>query len=241
MFRIGYIIGLLAIAFNTNDVLSKESSKLINTINEFCWNFRQNKNLCLDFNDKCLWYNYNNRTFCAPNDIDTQNAFNYSYLILDESKIDELNNDTNTIQKIFGKTNKKNLRHSKVNIVNSFNLKSCGDSNDVAQNVQINIEPVLPQTDYTLFLDAELSKEITSGTSNYAVTLNGIPFSPSTEDLCNEINKSNITCPLKVGHLESQSKGTIPTGVSGKVIIKNQWFNQYNERILCLQFTILLA
>ena len=110
MFRIGYIIGLLAIAFNTNDVLSKESSKLINTINEFCWNFRQNKNLCLDFNDKCLWYNYNNRTFCAPNDIDTQNA----YSVLDESFKNEMVNLNQTRDYIFniymhGYINSKNI------------------------------------------------------------------------------------------------------------------------------------
>ena len=122
--------------------------------------------------------------------------------------------------------------------VSSFTLKSCGDSTDIAQNIQLDIDPKLPQTDYTLYLDADLSKEVTKGTSTYDITLNYIPFQPTVNDLCTEVANSNITCPLLQGPLAMQSKGSIPTGVSGIIVIKNEWKNDVDERILCMQFTI---
>jgi hypothetical protein len=124
------------------------------------------------------------------------------------------------------------------NTVSSFTYKSCGTSSDIAQNLKLDVSPVLPQTDYTLFLSTDLSKEVTGGTSKYSISFNGIPFSPTTNDLCDEIAKSNTTCPLYVGNYVSESKGTIPSGVSGKVIIKNEWFNTESERILCMEYTI---
>jgi len=124
------------------------------------------------------------------------------------------------------------------NTVSSFTYKSCGTSSDIAQNLKLDVSPVLPQTDYTLFLNTDLSKEVTGGTSKYSISFNGIPFSPTTNDLCEEIANSNTTCPLYVGNYASQSKGTIPSGVSGKVIIKNEWFNTESERILCMEYTI---
>ena len=122
--------------------------------------------------------------------------------------------------------------------VTQFLYKSCGTSTDIAQNLYLGIFPELPQTDYTLYLGADLSQEVNQGTSKYSVTYNFIPLSPSTEDLCTEINKSNITCPLNVSHIASESKGTVPSGLSGTVVIKNEWFDVSGARILCMQFNI---
>jgi hypothetical protein len=123
----------------------------------------------------------------------------------------------------------------------SFAYKSCGTSTDLAQNLKMNIDPQLPQTDYTFYLDYDLSKDIKGGISQYDVNFNGIPMSPTKEVLCDEIAKSNITCPINAGHVESQSKGTVPTGISGKAVIKNQWFNENNERVLCIEYTMKLS
>jgi hypothetical protein len=124
--------------------------------------------------------------------------------------------------------------------VTQFLMKSCGKSDDLAQNIILNVEPVLPQSDYTLFLDADLSQIVNQGTSKYSVTYNFIPLSPTTEDLCTEIAKSNITCPLN-NTIASESKGTVPKGLSGTVVIKNEWFDVSNARILCMQFTIKIS
>lgn len=121
--------------------------------------------------------------------------------------------------------------------VTQFNYQSCGISTDLAQNIKLDILPKLPITDYILYLDADLSKEIVKGTSKYSVTYNFIPLSPTVNDLCTEIANSNITCPL-INHISSESKGSVPSGLSGTTVIKNEWFNEDNSRILCMSFTI---
>jgi len=132
----------------------------------------------------------------------------------------------------------ESYRSSNVSAVTQFTIKNCGIKTDLIQNLVLSVEPVLPQSDYTLYVSGDLSKEVTGGTSKYDVTYNFIPLSPTTNDLCTEINNSNITCPLKGGYIGMQSKGTVPTGLSGSVTIKNQWFDESNERILCMQFNI---
>ena len=125
-----------------------------------------------------------------------------------------------------------------VQSVTQFKVSSCGTATDLMQNVILSVSPVLPQTDYTLYLDGDLNTNITGGTSEYAVTYNFIPLSPTTNDLCTEINASNVTCPLNPGTFASESKGKITDGLSGSVTIKNQWFNEKKERILCMLFNI---
>jgi hypothetical protein len=127
---------------------------------------------------------------------------------------------------------------SLVTSISKFTYKSCGTSTDIAQNINLNVDPILPQTDYTLYLSGDFSKEITSGTSKYSVVYNGLPISPTINNLCDELKNSNTSCPISQGFYSSQSKGTTPTGFSGKVSITNEWFDQSNERILCLLFTI---
>jgi len=123
--------------------------------------------------------------------------------------------------------------------ISSFKYNSCGKPTDIAQNIVLDIDPILPQTDYTLYLNADFSKEVVKGTSKYTVTYNFIPLSPTVNDLCTEIASSNITCPLN-NHISSQSKGSIPSGLSGTTTIKNEWFTDatLQERILCMLFTI---
>jgi hypothetical protein len=123
--------------------------------------------------------------------------------------------------------------------ISSFKYSSCGKTTDIAQNIVLDIDPILPQADYTLYLNADFSKEVTKGISKYTVTYNFIPLSPTINDLCTEISKSNITCPLN-NHISSQSKGSIPSGLSGTYSIKNEWFTDTTpeERILCMLFTI---
>jgi hypothetical protein len=123
--------------------------------------------------------------------------------------------------------------------ISSFKYNSCGKTTDIAQNIVLDVDPILPQADYTLYLNADFSKEVNKGSSKYTVTYNFIPLTPTVNDLCIEIASSNITCPLN-NHISSQSKGSIPTGLSGTTTIKNEWFTNdiSQERILCMLFTI---
>ena len=119
----------------------------------------------------------------------------------------------------------------------AFKYSSCGISSDIAQNIELSVTPELPQDKYTLYLNADVSKEVTGGTSKYTITYNFLPLSPTINDLCTEISNSNISCPL-INHISSESQGEIPTGLSGTTIIKNEWFDLNNNRILCMNFNI---
>jgi len=125
-----------------------------------------------------------------------------------------------------------------VDSVSQFKVSSCGISTDLMQSVKLNVEPLLPITDYKLFLDGDLSANVTGGKSQYTVTYNFIPLTPTTNDLCTEINASNVTCPLSMGPFASESSGKITEGLSGTVTIKNIWLDENNQRILCMLFTI---
>jgi len=125
-------------------------------------------------------------------------------------------------------------------LVNKFTYSSCGTSTDLAQNLVLSVVPELPQTDFKLFLEADLLKSVTSGTSTYAVTLNGYPYR-STADLCDELQNSTTHCPLTMGYLKSESTGAIPSGVVGRVVIKNEWFDSDHLRILCMKYDMTIA
>jgi hypothetical protein len=125
-----------------------------------------------------------------------------------------------------------------IKAVKQFTFSSCGTSTDLMQNIVLDVSPVLPTTDYVLYLNGDLNSVITNGTSTYDITYNFLPLTPTTNDLCEEINSSNITCPVPIGHVSSESKGSIPSGISGSLTIKNQWFNENKNRILCILFNI---
>jgi hypothetical protein len=75
--------------------------------------------------------------------------------------------------------------------------------------------------------------EITSGTVITALTLNGLPFSPSTESLC-----QNTACPIIIGFNDRSTESTWPDTVSGKVISRSTWLSDNNEVLLCVETTI---
>ena len=57
-------------------------------------------------------------------------------------------------------------------------------------------------------------------------------ISPTTEDLC-----SDVACPLLPGPYTNTTTSVFPTGVSGKVTTKIEWFDAANNRLLCADVT----
>ncbi len=86
----------------------------------------------------------------------------------------------------------------------------------------------------TLWIDYTVPDgiDIESGTAKYSVSLNGIPFAPTTEDLCTQ-----ITCPQVPGTYNITSSSIWNGGISGKVTSTIQWYNQNNTELLCSRTT----
>ena len=95
-------------------------------------------------------------------------------------------------------------------------------------------DPVVPGQDSSITLNAEIpaGTNIDAGTAKYSFSFNGIPFSPTTEDLC-----SDVACPLLPGPYTNTTTSVFPTGVSGKVTTKIEWFDTANNRLLCADVT----
>ena len=75
--------------------------------------------------------------------------------------------------------------------------------------------------------------EITSGVVTTSVTLNGLPFSPSVEALC-----QNTACPILVGANDRSTSSTWPTNVHGRIVTKSVWTNDDGDELLCLLTTV---
>jgi hypothetical protein len=74
---------------------------------------------------------------------------------------------------------------------------------------------------------------IDKGTAKYSVTYNFIPISPTTEDLC-----LSTTCPILPGTYNQSTSSTFPTGLTGTVITKIQWFDVNSKELFCAQIKV---
>ena len=95
-------------------------------------------------------------------------------------------------------------------------------------------DPVVPGQDSSITLNAIFpdGTNIDAGTAKYSFSFNGIPFSPTTEDLC-----TDVACPLLPGPYTNTTTSVFPSGVSGKVNTRIEWFDTANNRLLCADVT----
>jgi hypothetical protein len=73
---------------------------------------------------------------------------------------------------------------------------------------------------------------ITSGTATYSFSLNGIPFTPTVEDLCTQ-----TACPKEPGIYNESSSSIFPTGISGKIVSQIAWRDPDDTLIWCVENT----
>jgi len=92
--------------------------------------------------------------------------------------------------------------------------------------------PPIGGQDATLWIDFTVPDgAVTNGTAKYSFSFNGIPFSPTTEDLCTQVE-----CPIVSQNLSSTNQW--PSGLSGKIVSKIQWYDESNNYLLCSELTV---
>jgi hypothetical protein len=120
--------------------------------------------------------------------------------------------------------------------------RNCGSSSDLAKNLVISIVPDAPKggDDVTTIFDYDLSSVVTGGSSSYALSFNGIPFSPTVNDLCSDMAAGCCPdpCPLAIGHHTDKSITAFPSGISGKLITTIRWKDQNSNQILCVEWSV---
>lgn len=115
-------------------------------------------------------------------------------------------------------------------------VSDCGAGKSIfqIQSQGFSPEPPVPNEayDYWFYYTVPDGLTVDAGTAKYSVSLNGIPFTPSTEDLCTQ-----TVCPKTPGSHNETSRDTWPSGVSGKIVTKLEWFNSAGTLLLCSQTT----
>jgi hypothetical protein len=115
-------------------------------------------------------------------------------------------------------------------------VKDCSSGTSVFKFISGSFlpDPVTPGQDSSLTINAELpdGTNVIDGTTKYTYSLNGLPFPSSTEPLCGQ-----VTCPLLPGPYTNTTTSVFPTGVSGKIVTKIQWYDTSNTLLLCTEIT----
>jgi hypothetical protein len=101
-----------------------------------------------------------------------------------------------------------------------------------SQDFQPN--PPIVGENATLWIDYTVPDGVTvdSGTAKYSVSLNGIPFSPTKDDLCTQID-----CPQVPGTYNISTTNVWNGGIAGKVTSTIQWYDENNTELLCSRTT----
>ena len=95
-------------------------------------------------------------------------------------------------------------------------------------------EPPVAGQNATLWIDYTVPDgvQVEAGSAKYSYTYNGIPLPGSTEDLCTQ-----IPCPQVPGTFNISSISEWPSGISGKLQSKIQWYDADGTYLLCSQIT----
>jgi len=114
----------------------------------------------------------------------------------------------------------------------SGSIKDCGNGLSRLQLTELALKPDPPVPGTDLYMTVRFDNPgdaVTDGTVTTAVTLNFVPFTPSTEALC-----TNTKCPLVSGLNDRSTVGTTPTSVQGKVVTKIVWTAVDGSELLCI-------
>lgn len=114
-------------------------------------------------------------------------------------------------------------------------MKDCGNFLGRATNLTFDSYPLTPKAgdNVSMWIGYTLEEPpITGGIATYSYSLNGIPFSPTKEDLCTQ-----TSCPKELGFHNETSYSIFPSGISGKIISTIQWHDQNDELVWCVETT----
>jgi len=127
-----------------------------------------------------------------------------------------------------------NLTNGAEAVQNSVKDCSAGKSLFKFTSGSLLPDPVVPGDDSSITLNLVIPAGcyVDAGTAKYSFSFNGIPFTPTVEDLC-----SNVACPLTEGPYTNTTTSVFPTGVNGKIVTRIEWLTPDNQQLLCVDVT----
>jgi hypothetical protein len=112
-------------------------------------------------------------------------------------------------------------------------IRDCGNGQGRAALLGFDSQPANPKAgdNVSLWVAYDLpAPAITGGTATYSFSLNGIPFTPTVDDLCTQ-----TACPKDTGFNNESSWSIFPSGVSGKIVSTIRWHDQNDELVWCVE------
>ena len=114
-------------------------------------------------------------------------------------------------------------------------VRDCGNGQGRAALIGYGSAPANPVAgdNVSLWVAYDLpSPAITGGTATYNFKLNGLPFAPTVDALCDD-----TICPKDTGFNNETSTSTFPSGISGKIVSSITWKDQNNDLVWCVETT----
>jgi hypothetical protein len=111
-------------------------------------------------------------------------------------------------------------------------ISDCSDGTSVFKLTELGLKPDPPIPNELVDMTVKFTNpgpEIVDGTVTTSVTLNWIPFQPSTEALC-----TNTQCPLVTGANDRSTSSTWPD-IGGTITSKIEWTDVGGVQLLCIQ------
>ena len=118
-------------------------------------------------------------------------------------------------------------------------IKDCSNGNSILQITELALTPDPPVRGKELYMTVKFDNpndEITEGSVTTSVTLNFIPFQPTTKTLC-----ESTQCPIMPGSNDRSTSSVWPDTVSGSVSSKIVWNTPDNFELLCIQISAKIA
>jgi len=110
-------------------------------------------------------------------------------------------------------------------------IKSCGTGTATLLGFDSQPAAPVPGDNVTLWVAYTLPEPVTAGNAIYTVTLNGIPFSPTVDELCTQ-----TACPKEANVVYNETSSSIfPSGVSGKIVSQIEWTDQNDNTLWCVE------
>jgi ML domain len=122
------------------------------------------------------------------------------------------------------------------NLNGTASVKDCGVGTSLFQVQAVSLVPETASAgqEMTLHLEYDVPEGvvITDGTAEFQPILNGLPFQPTVEPLCQQ-----VPCPLGPGSYQNDTVSTWPTGITGKLETKMYWYDADGKELLCIDIT----
>ena len=113
-------------------------------------------------------------------------------------------------------------------------ITDCGQGHSLFKFTELSLTPDPPISGQNILMTVQFENPglpIYSGFVSTSITLNGLPFTPTVEDLC-----TNTQCPLISGFNDRSTSSTWPS-ISGKLQSHIIWTDLNGQQLLCIDIT----